>query len=86
MTLRELLRFVCAIAEQRGHGLPHDLASEIEMHVIRRYQGERLYIRLPDESAKQKILAIDRHMHTSAISERLGVSRQWVNRVRRRSI
>ena len=87
-TLRDLLEFVCACAEQAGQTFTEDFTAELERQIRARYPSERCYIP-PKGSRKgtgkaERIAELARALPTSTVAERLGVTRSYVRRIARR--
>lgn len=81
MTLKDLMRFVCACAEQSGHSFTEECAQQIERQIIRAHQGEKVYIPHPDMSLKKDLAEAAKRLPTGIVASRYGVSRSWVHRV-----
>lgn len=89
-TLRDLLEFVCACAEQSGQPFTEDFTAELERKIRARYPAERLYV--PPEGSRKgagkaaRIAELARVLPASTVAERLGVTPSYVRKIARRRL
>lgn len=78
---REVFDFLVRVAEQSGHSFTDDVATALFEKVTNRYRDEIVRIAQPRASKADEIAQLAGRLPTSAICQRLGVSRQYVQKV-----
>lgn len=84
-TLRELMKFVKEIASHEGMSFTDEFSVLIESQIRQKWPGERVYL-IPHNSRKDPsrgaaIIAAASRLPTGIVSERFGVTRQYVGQV-----
>ena len=81
---REVFDFMVRCAEESGHGFSEDFADELFKQVTGQYRNEIVRMVSPRESKRREIEHLAQRLPTATVSVRLGVSKSWVNRVRKK--
>lgn len=87
-TLREVLELVQEVARRRDAEINGALVEAIEREIRLRFAADRIYVPPPgsrkDPARTEAIREAARTLPTGVVSQRFGVSRQWVGQVVRK--
>lgn len=78
---REVFDFLVRVAGESGHSFTEEVASSLFDQVTNRYRDEMVRIAPPRRSRAEEVARLAVRLPTSAICQRLGVSRQYVQKV-----
>ena len=81
-TLREVMEFMCRVAEASGREFSVDFALELEKQIQGRFAEEKIYVPAltsrKDPSRAEAIREAAKRLPTGVVAQRFGVSRQLV--------
>ena len=81
-TLKDILKLICATGSAHGLTFGEQCARDMEMEIRKHWPSERVYIppadSRVDSDRARAIVHASKHLPTSAVAERFGVSRQLI--------